>query len=65
MANQSSVCATLMTTKAVLRIRIRICTEPHHFAGSGILEADPDLDPRLQNLHLRVINLFSVEKYCE
>jgi hypothetical protein len=25
--------------------------------------ADPDPDPRLQNLHL--INLFSVEKYCE
>jgi hypothetical protein len=33
---------------SVLRIRIR--KDPHHFAGSGILEADPD--PRLQNWHL-------------
>jgi hypothetical protein len=32
--------------------------DPHHLAGSGILEADPD--PRLQNWHL--INLFSVKK---
>jgi hypothetical protein len=42
---------------AVLRIRIR--TDPHHLAGSGILEVDPD--PRLQYWHL--INLFSIEKY--
>jgi hypothetical protein len=50
--------------------------DPHHFAGSGWIRIilpdpefwmpDPDLadpDPRLQNWHL--INLFSVEKYCE
>jgi hypothetical protein len=39
--------------------------DPHHLAGSRILDADPDpadLDPRLQNWHL--IYLFSVEKYC-
>jgi hypothetical protein len=36
-------------------------SDPHHLAGSGISEADPD--PRLQNWHL--INLFSEEKYCE
>jgi hypothetical protein len=35
--------------------------DPHHLAGSGIL--DPDPDPRLQNGHL--INLFSEEKFCE
>jgi hypothetical protein len=47
--------------QTVLRIRIR--TDPHHLARSGILEADPDPGPRLQNWPL--INLFSVEKYCE
>jgi hypothetical protein len=47
-------------------IRIRIRKDPHHLAGSGILDADTDPadpDSRLQNWHL--INLFSVEKYCE
>jgi hypothetical protein len=40
--------------------------DPHHLAGSDILDADPDpADPdlRLKNWHL--INVFSVEKYCE
>jgi hypothetical protein len=46
---------------SVLWIRIRIRMDPHHLAGSGILDVDPDL--RLQNWHL--INLFSVENYCE
>jgi hypothetical protein len=57
----------LKSLKLLSALRIRIRTDPHHFAesGSGILEADPDLNPnpRLQNWHL--INFFSVEKYCE
>jgi hypothetical protein len=45
---------------AILKISVAD-PDPHHLAGSGILEADPD--PRQQNWNL--INLFSVEKYCE
>jgi hypothetical protein len=53
--------ATVAVFHLVLRIRIRIRTDPHHLAGSGILEADPDPDLRLQNWHL--INFVGVEKY--
>jgi hypothetical protein len=45
----------------VLRIRIR--KDPDHLAGSKSAILDADLDPRLQNWHL--INLYSIEKYCE
>jgi hypothetical protein len=45
----------------VLRIRIR--KDPDPLAGSESATFDADLDPRLQNWHL--INLYSIEKYCE
>jgi hypothetical protein len=37
---------------AVLRILIR--KDPHHLAGSGILDAGSNPDPRLQNWHFLV-----------
>jgi hypothetical protein len=48
-------------SQPVLRIRIRIIWPDPEFWMPD--PADPDPDPRLQNWHL--INLFSVEKYCE
>jgi hypothetical protein len=52
-ATQHELTGTTCLFCAVLRIRIR--NDPHHFvgSGSGILEADPDPDPRLQNWHLQ------------
>jgi hypothetical protein len=48
---------------SVLLIWIR--KDPYHLveSGYGTLDVDLDPDPRLQNWHL--VNLFSVEKYCE
>jgi hypothetical protein len=46
----------------MLQTVLRIRKDPHHLAGSGILDADPDPadpDPRPQIWHL--INLFSAE----
>jgi hypothetical protein len=41
------VALSYLYKKAGLRIRIR--KDLHHFTGSGISDADPDPNPRLQN----------------